>query len=239
MQKNSKIIFVALALAWAFSFTSCKEDNPFIEEVIDFQNVTMPQAGFWNGSDGSGAMSLGMASFNNDYNSDWGAWSGFAFSNTTDIETPGFTNQYSAYISAGADAKNIYAVSFVSEDVASVIFLSEVNVLSADFTNSTYAYLSMLNGDAYTEPFKDDDWFELTVVGFDTAGIQKAEVSYRLADYTNGRKLITYNWTKVDLSKLKGVTKLVFKLESTDNGEWGMNTPSYFCMDNLRFEYLK
>lgn len=239
MQKNSKIIIVALALAWAFSFTSCKDDNLYVEKVIDFQSVTMPQAGFWNGSDGSGPRSLGMATFNNEYNSDWGAWSGFAFSNTTDLETPGFSNQYSAYVSTSADASNAYAVSYVTGDVASITFLSEVNILSADFTNSTYAYLNILNGDGFANPFEDGDWFKLTIVGFDAAGTQKAEVSHFLADYTNGRQFIIDNWTEVDLASLKGVTKLIFKLESSDVGDWGMNTPAYFCMDNLRFEYLK
>ena len=243
MQKNSKLFLVALALAWTFSFTSCKEDDPYVKKTIDFQSVTLNDDGYWNGSDGSGSLTIDMATFNNEYNDESGAWSGFAFSNNTDIETPGFSNQYSAYIPAGADASNAYAVSYVSGDVASITasitFLTEVNILSAEFTNSTYAYFTILNGDAFTDPFKDGDWFELTVVGFDAAGEQVDEVTYRLADYTNGSEFIAESWTEVDLRPLKGVTKLVFNLESTDVGDWGMNTPAYFCMDNLRFEYLK
>jgi hypothetical protein len=38
----------------------------------------------------------------------------------------------------------------------------------------------------------------------------------------------------VDLSFIQvPVFSLSFELESTDVGEWGMNTPAYFAMDNL------
>ena len=30
------------------------------------------------------------------------------------------------------------------------------------------------------------------------------------------------------------VKKLHFSLSSTDNGDWGMNTPAYFCMDDIK-----
>jgi len=29
------------------------------------------------------------------------------------------------------------------------------------------------------------------------------------------------------------VKSLGFSMNSTDTGDWGMNTPAYFCMDNL------
>ena len=242
MQKFSRVFFVALAFAAAFSFTSCEKDDPYKKEVIDFQDVTLSSDGYWNGSDGSGPKVIGMSSFNNVYtvfDSGYEAWSGFAFSNTTDIKDVSYNNEFSAYVSSGGDAKNIYAVSYASDDAASISFLSEVNILKADFTNTTIAYFSMLNGDGFAKKFEKDDWFKLTVIGFDAAGTKKAEVEYLLADYTNGKSFIASNWTEVDLTDLKGVAKLVFNLESTDNGDWGMNTPAYFCMDNLKFEYLK
>jgi len=32
------------------------------------------------------------------------------------------------------------------------------------------------------------------------------------------------------------VKKLGFALSSSDNGDWGMNTPAYFCFDNFGAE---
>jgi hypothetical protein len=42
----------------------------------------------------------------------------------------------------------------------------------------------------------------------------------------------------VDLSNLKVAKKLRFSLSSSDNAAWGMNTPGYFCLDNLNYEIL-
>jgi len=36
---------------------------------------------------------------------------------------------------------------------------------------------------------------------------------------------------------LKGVKRIVFNLNSTDQGDWGMNTPAYFCLDDLSYEF--
>ena len=44
---------------------------------------------------------------------------------------------------------------------------------------------------------------------------------------------ILKDWTYCDLSSLGEVTKLTFALSSTDNGDYGMNTPAYFCIDEL------
>ena len=40
-------------------------------------------------------------------------------------------------------------------------------------------------------------------------------------------------WTRVDLSSLVGARKLQFELESSDVGEFGMNTPAYFALDQV------
>ena len=44
---------------------------------------------------------------------------------------------------------------------------------------------------------------------------------------------IVDSWQRVDLSSLGNIDKIIFELTSTDMGEYGMNTPSYFCLDRL------
>jgi len=53
---------------------------------------------------------------------------------------------------------------------------------------------------------------------------------------TNDYILDTWKW--VNLKSLGRIAKLGFSLRSTDNGNWGMNTPGYFCIDNLNHEVL-
>ena len=51
-------------------------------------------------------------------------------------------------------------------------------------------------------------------------------------DLANGANVVD-SWELVDLSTLGTVYGLSFGLSSSDNGDWGMNTPAYFAMDNL------
>ena len=60
---------------------------------------------------------------------------------------------------------------------------------------------------------------------------------YYLADLRDAEKAYIINdWRYVDLSGLGKVSKLGFELSSTDNGDYGMNTPAYFCFDNFGAE---
>jgi hypothetical protein len=224
-------------MALVFTLSSCTEEDDFTTEVNDFESVALEPESYWNGSDGSGGMTFEKATFNNSYNANWGSWSGFAFSNVTDIETPGLANQYSAYVASSASSSNSYAVSYVTDNVANITFSAEVNLNSVLITNSTYAYHSILNGDEYNRKFEDGDWFLLTIVGHNSSDEIVSQVTHYLADYRDSADSIVDDWTKIDLSGLKGVTKIVFHLSSSDVGEYGMNTPAYFCMDDLVYEY--
>ncbi|HDM77155.1 MAG TPA: DUF4465 domain-containing protein, partial [Deltaproteobacteria bacterium] len=130
-------------------------------------------------------------------------------------------------------------VSFLYEDLYSLDVPREIT--GAYFTNTTYAYLSMRDGDAFAKKFggdsgSDPDWFKLTITGIGESGSKTGEVDFYLADYRfddNSKDYIVDKWTWVDLSSLGEVVALQFALSSSDSGEWGMNTPAYFAMDDL------
>ena len=44
---------------------------------------------------------------------------------------------------------------------------------------------------------------------------------------------IVSTWQQVDLTRLGEVTKIAFSMSTTDVGPSGMNTPLYFCLDQL------
>ena len=82
----------------------------------------------------------------------------------------------------------------------------------------------------------DPDWFVLTIIGKDSQGLVTDTVDFYLADYTfadNNQDYIVDTWEYVDLTSLGAVESLEFTLSSSDVGQWGMNTPGYFAMDNL------
>ena len=57
-----------------------------------------------------------------------------------------------------------------------------------------------------------------------------------LADFRSANNVQDYilkNWQWVDLSPLGNVDSLVFELKSGDVGSFGINTPTFFCIDNF------
>ena len=209
-----------------------------------FENLNLGTQGFYNGSDGKGGFASGNFRFYTDYTADWDSWSGFAASNKTNVTTAGYTNQYSAITGKGVAGSAGYAVAYPNP--VSTIAFKDTVISGLYVTNSTYAYLSMKNGDNYAKKFggesgNDPDWLLLTIQGFDSEGISTGKVEINLADFAysiNTNDYILNSWKWVSLKNLGRVSKLEFSLRSTDNGAFGMNTPGYFCIDNLNQEIV-
>ncbi len=211
-------------------------------ETIDFEDLTLEPESYWVGSDGEERFESGFAEFNHYYDEfDWGfAWYGFAYSNRTDIEARGYINfvgpeggDFNAITGSGQGESDIYAVVFWSEEENSenptIIFDEEREISGAFFTNNNIAYYSMLEGDDFADPFDETDWLKVKVTGFDAAGEETGDLIFYLAQNGN----IVDEWKWVDFGFLGAVKKLEFEMASSDTGDWGMNTPSYFCMDGL------
>jgi hypothetical protein len=216
------VLLVAVLFFW----------NPLFAQTVDFEDFMLEAESYWNGSDGSGGFESRGVRFSNNYDMTWGSWDGFAYANLTDTTPSGFDFQYNAIPGAGARGSKIYAVAYVSSFAAgppTVTFDKEQRITGFYATNTNYAYYSMRDGDDFAKKFTEEDWFKLTITGIDATGAETGAVDFKLAD---GRNIIK-NWTWVDLSSLGPVKELTFSLSSTDMGDWGMNTPAYFCLDNL------
>lgn len=213
--------------------------------VAGFDDNPLAPETYWNGSDESGGFVSGNAWFNNNYNVAWGSWDGWSYSNTTDTTTAGAGNQYSAITGGGAGGSANYGVSYVGYSGPPMLSLTDTTdgytLAGAYFTNTTYAYLSMCDGDAFAKKFggvsgDDEDWFLLTIKGIRSDATYTDPLDFYLADYRfvdNGQDYMVDDWTWVNLSGLGSVVGLEFALSSSDVGAWGMNTPAYFAMDDL------
>jgi hypothetical protein len=99
----------------------------------------------------------------------------------------------------------------------------------------------MLEGSGFSRKFggstgNDADWFLLTITGKDAYGNTTGTVDFYLADYryeNNSSDYIVDSWEYVDLGGLGEVKSLEFLLNSSDTGNYGMNTPAYFAMDTV------
>ncbi len=207
--------------------------------VVDFEDLGLaatPPGEVLDPPTSGGSFVSGGVTFLND-----GFFSGFSASTTSDTTTGDFTNQYSNITGAGAGGSDTFGIAYAYDPV-DLLFASTHTVSSAAFTNTTYTALSMLNGDAFAKQFggvsgDDPDWLRLTIQGVDGLGATTGPgVELYLADYRfadNGLDYVLDGWASVDLSVLGQVSGLRFSLDGSDVGDFGLNTPAYFAIDDL------
>ncbi len=221
-------------------------------DIATFEDLGLAPGTYWNGSDQSTMFISGDAVFMNAYNSSYNSWDGWAYSSMTDTTTPGMGNQYAAITGSGAKGSATYGVAY---DMGSYGGASPPNlsfgavtandyntvISGAYFTNTTFAYLSMQDGDAFSKKFggvtgDDPDYFKLIIKGITEAGEYTQAIDFYLADFRfsdNAQDYIVDDWTWVNLSGLGKIIGLEFSFESTDVGPFGVNTPLYVAMDDL------
>jgi len=248
---------LSFALLFIMIWANAQKNDPLNDFLIaDFEGLELDPENYWNGSDLSGGFTSEPVFFRNSYDEAFGSWSGWSYTNMSNDSTPGFQNQYSAITAAGYDPVSSggvnYAMAYVPADwvtgeqipiVLDVTDNTAKNVQGFYVTNSTWAALAMENGDEFTKKFggetgNDPDYFKLHVWGF-SEGSSTDTVDFYLADYRfpgNEDDYIVKTWEWVDLSSLGNVDSLKFMMESTDTGQFGINTPTYFCLDDLTFE---
>lgn len=92
-------------------------------------------------------------------------------------------------------------------------------------TNTTYGYYAMKNGTAFSRRFTGDDWTKITAYG-----VYKDKVMSESEFYLAKDGNILDQFRLWDLSGLGEVEKVVFKMSSSDTGQYGMNNPAYFVI---------
>ncbi len=193
----------------------------------------------------SGSFTTGGFTLNNNYNAQFGSWSGFSVSSKIDNTFGGadYTHQYGAYAPLGASGTGAggsatYGIAYNFSQGDAIINLPKgTNPDSIDVTNTTYTAQSIVEGDGFARAFHHGDYFKLDILGYsgaNGAGTLVGDVGFYLADFRGSTLLLVSNWTTIDLSSLKGAESLEFNLTSTDVGQFGMNTPATFAIDNIK-----
>ncbi|MCR5078037.1 MAG: DUF4465 domain-containing protein [Prevotella sp.] len=223
------------------------EDEPLTgDSVATFESIDLSDRGYNNGDDGFGGFFDGAFIFYNNYNEQYGSWSGFAISNKKETDFVDYnTSQYNSCVGHGVNNSDSYAVYYYSNygttspmDVESIQDFNgnDFNALGFYVTNSAWNVNAYLKGDGMTEGgFKTGDWCKLTVYGVKDDAIQ-GSVDFYLADYRSSNEADHYyvnDWKWLDLTSLGTVSQLNFAITSSRNNAWGMTTPAYFCMDNF------
>lgn len=187
------------------------------------------------------------------YDGSEGFWSGFAYSNLSSLNGAYDHDQFASASLTGMDGDSTnYAVAFVASDwlggtydpIPSIITVTDGNAASFSgfyINNNEMAYITMRDGTMFNKKFggdsgNDPDWFRVKIWGIRADNTVTEPIYHYLADFRFDDNTLDYiqdSWKWVDLQSMGMVKELRFTMESTDSGDFGINTPAYFCMDNL------
>lgn len=255
-----KKFFTSLAVIttiWSMSstLTSCNDDDDFSDnwyfvQIGSVAGITYNTDGYWDKcyqTDPVATLKVGQVYFSHSASlSDWGgSWKGFCPSRSSDNDNYPSAERWEhqwASITGGSPqgVGNGYMLACwdVSEDTYSIpddpslkIWFDGGNAfepLGVSITNTAYAYYTMKDGSDFSSPF---DKTSYTLVKF--IGVRNGRQTGEVTTYLAYKGQILDKWTNVDLSSLGEVDYIYCQMESSDSGQWGMNVPAYFCLDNL------
>lgn len=159
-------------------------------------------------------------------------WGGFVLSGTFNAEIASFdyANQFTVYADKGANSTSICAVGYVDT------YSGGYAVPTVELTSPRQAGYCCLAPSAMLATYTptavsmDQFWFKVIVTGY-LGQTEVGTVDCLLTD----RGVTQSGWTKVDLFRLGQVDRLTFAIDSNDAGQWGVNAPAYFALDDLAF----
>lgn len=137
---------------------------------------------------------------------------------------------YRVHSKSGAGSTSGYAV-FYNNPVESMMYPHDVEFGYKDAGSFT-PYSCYVNNTTHVarkikENFVDGDRLVLKAIGHRHDGT-KAEASIVLAEYTEAKDSVMYNWTEFNLTALGSVDFIDFEMNSTNP-----SVPAYFCLDGL------
>jgi len=219
----------------------CMDDfgaqNPY-PAVVDFEELELAPNTAWNGDpdaeDGSSFSSSYLTLYNINI-PDWSYWEGFAYTNGTDVNTYGYSN-LSAIVGSGNGNSENYVTCYMGYYNMSGLKIDTEH--SGDFTNRG-AYFCL---PTYVSKYIDDEnvsfaenhfYYSVKITAY-AAGEEVDNREIVMADFREDRTYKMDEWTLVDLSWIANADSLYFLAIGNDTaGGWGINTPTYFCMDDF------
>ena len=229
---KKQLLFVA---ALALTFAACNKNEPEEQQaqlkVADFENIELAaESTFAFATDTTDFIVSGDFMLQQTVAYGGSYVTGAVVSNITDTNYESYLDANKSVAGGAYEGKN-YVVWYNDSYAPGVIKLNEAAVIPGFYVcNNVYAYASMTKGDSYAgDPFGAEDYFTLTINGSLNGEAVNAKVDFDLARGTN----IVTDWTYVDLSALGEVDEISFTMTGSRTGDYGLNTPTYFCIDNL------
>lgn len=180
----------------------------------------------------------GSFAFNNGGMPEYDFWYGYTLSNETSADFAGLDDQFHSANGGGYDSAN-FTVAYPQGKTIEPVGYADGAVIPGFYVNNTaYAVNSMENGDGFAKKFEKGDWFKLTACIKTAEGTTSLDLVYLadMRDETPAEHYILKDWEYVDLSRFGKIQSITFNFESSDTGTYGINTPTYLCIENFGTE---
>ena len=237
----------ALLSSVGFGFTSCGDDplnDNFVLNINGIQGIPYDENGVCSdvyntdiGPFGFGDFVVSHRANESEYGKSWWGFCPSRSTDTNDYSKTGFAglHEWSSITGGGVLGRgSAYLVGYYDEyndkengPVCYITFGKTHKPQFAYVTNTTYGYYALKNGSTYNKQFGPGDWMKVIFIGFN-GELETGRVEAFLAKDDK----ILNTWQKVNLMSLGEVSYVKIIMDSSDKGEWGINTPNYFCIDN-------
>ncbi|MDX5320563.1 MAG: DUF4465 domain-containing protein [Bacteroidota bacterium] len=230
-----KLLFSLFTLFAADAFAQATDS-------ASFENYSLPNDSFDNGSSGTLLFEDNGVKSPVFWDTAWGGYwaGGWALSNQTDSTREGTDGLYQSITGTASHGSNY----LVGQNGSELIWPGSngPNVLeSISVTNTSYTYYSLKNGDAFAKKFggidgTDPDYLILHITGKRNGSWINDTIDFYLADFRSAdpnQDYIVTEWETIDMVQLSIADTLHFFMTSSDTGDFGINTPTFFCFDNL------
>lgn len=208
---------------------------------------------FWNG--GIAISNWSIRENGTDHSHDW--W--YSYLNQCSVYNTSITSGASGAGHSGNNFAIVYG--YVDQynssymTYPSITFRASTKVSTVWICNSSYTYGVIKNGNHWDDG-EDDGWTGsakplnntfsdgkkgyLTIEAYGFNGSTPTNggnpVTFDLANYnTSSTGNVIDQWTEWDLSALGSVTTIKFNIVGNDSGTYGLNTPAYFCIDDISY----
>ena len=239
---NKHLFGIALA---TLALIGCNETPHPLPQTftIDFEQATLTEQGISYGTDSgrkdeSSTYNIYSQSHSGAtldtwlQNEPYFTWWGWAVSRNVGEEYKAdYSHQYECTIPAASGSN--FAVCYFSDYNKAIYrpaiqFAKNVEVESLKIANSTTVACYVGGKDAYSQ-WDATDRLELIIYGY-KGGVLQFEESVTLAE---GATLLQ-GWNEVELPQAS-INRLEFGFSTTDVGDWGVNAPTYVCIDDIKY----
>ena len=247
-------LFLTLSMAAVFGLSSCvgNSEPATPPSVISFSSISedFNDNGYWKDcyDVNVGAVQAGGFAFSHKANAtEWdgvvySSWKGFCPSRVNDTTDHG--DDWTSHQWAATSPNPMNAIFLVGNSEAEVkenpldnttctLQMTSNGYFKPAYVyvcNSSYTYYVAKNGNAFCQPFTSTDEMILNIVG-----VRGGAITAHLKLYLAKNGLYLNSWSGVSLEQLGTVDKVLFYVDSTSKGAYGLNVPAYFCIADFGY----